>query len=171
MVDINYALAALGATATGSGAGGGTVPGNMIDGSDVTYFQWGTAGTYYAQVDLGSPQYITSVELLQGEGAGQYSPAGILAFSDDGTDWSTLDALTPGPGLTQVQTGGLTHRYWKYTRSSGTGPGVRFHTFAVIGPSEAPPPPENTNCDNMQAWLDGLDAYWVPCVQAWLDAN
>lgn len=171
MADINFALTALGATATAGGSQEGFPPDNAIDGSDVSY--WRVAGgNWWWAVDLGSAQYITAVRFLQSaNGTGNYSTNTKVEYSNDGATWITLVNATTTYAWNEVLTGGLTARYWRLTCNSGASQGWILYTVECNGPTDAPPPPSNPNCTNLQAWLDGLEAYWVPCVETWLEEN
>lgn len=172
MPDINYGLAALGAVADSPYTSGGFTPGQAIDGNDLTKWEYdygSSSVNSYIRVDLGAPQYITSVRTLQ---QNSVSMSWGLQYSFDNVTWNTIvPQATRADGDYTTQTGGVTARYWRCLVGSVFGGKFSLHAFDIIGPSEAPPPPANTNCEDMQAWLDGLEAYWVPCVQTWLDAN
>lgn len=172
MADINYGLAALGAVATASHYTAGYPPAQVNDGSDVTawIYDYGSSSVNgWVAIDLGAAQYITSVRTLQ---QNSVSMSWGLQYSYNGTDWNTIIAqATRADGDYTNQTGGITARYWRCPCGSGFGGKFSLQEFEVIGPTEAPPPPASPNCTAMQLWLDGLEAYWVPCVQDWLDEN
>lgn len=171
MADINYALASLGAVATASSSIHGTTPGQAIDGSDVSFWRGLVSCTLY--IDLGAAQYIESILWRNPPTGALYRALTVtIGYSNDGITYSAFDPLTNLPFEdTTFDTGGITARYWRFVVSSGLNNGAQAQEVQIIGPSDAPPPPANTNCAAMQAWLDGLESYWVPCVEAWLEAN
>lgn len=166
----NYGLNELGATHRQGGTGTGTLAPNLGDANDLTYVSWGSYGSYWLSCDLGAPQYIEQIRLLQ-QAAGFLS-AWYLQTSVDGSIWTTrLDVSTPAYDYT-FAIGGITARYFRLLKTAaGNGPGQKFYTVQYLGPIEAPPPPTSPEPDYIAAWLDGLNANYVPGVRAWLDAN
>lgn len=171
MTNFNYALAALGATAAGSGISGGYVAANAIDGSDVSFLRNANSSGAYLTLDLGAPQYLTELTLLHG--VSNYLTSVTVYKSDDGTNWVAVTPWNLAAGLNTLPLGGITTRHFKLLKLSGTVVGTSWevYTWQAIGPVEAPPPPTNPAADYITAWLDGIEANYVPTVEDWLDAN
>jgi hypothetical protein len=172
MVEFNYALASLGAVATASHTTAGYPASQAIDGSDVTQwlYDYGSSSvTMTLTVDLGAPQYIERVRtLLQ---APQAQNCG-LSYSTDGTNWNVIVAVVArANGEYSDPVDGITARYWRLTFTSGFAGSGGCKAFDVLGPVEAPPPPTSPAPTYIEAWLDGLEANYVPTIQDWLDAN
>lgn len=170
MTDWNYGLAANGASAASNGNGGGTAPGQAIDGSDVSYWQ----SAYYGGaanivVDLGVPQAIDSIRVLASQDADCFGPW-ALDYCDDGSSWQSSGVTCDAGGESSHALGGITARYWKLSKWA-TAAAHRIHSIDLIGAIVAPPPPGNPEPGFIDAWLDGLEANYVPTVQDWLDAH
>jgi len=171
MPDFNYALAALGATVTVSNFTTGNPGDHTIDGSETTF--WGivnNTSANYCKIDLGAPQYITNARLNAGGGADVNDVWG-LQYSDDGTNWNNVGVAFDTVGDETLPTGGLTYRYWRIYYAANIGTGRMVYAFELLGPVEAPPPPTNPVTTYIQAWLDGLEANYVPDVADWLAAQ
>lgn len=170
MTQFNYALAALGAVATTSASPAEHPPSHSIDGSDVTSTWFTTANPHWLAIDLGAAEYITDVRLYAGASNSQAN-WWVLQYSVNGTDW--LDSGLSFDNISNItkQTGGLTARYWRIRRGSSVAYSPVVYSFEIIGPVEAPPPPDNPADEYIAAWLDGLEANYVPAVQAWLAAQ
>lgn len=169
----NFALAANGAIATAGSYAVESHPASMaIDGSDLTYAQshGSTTTPGWVSIDLGAPQYITEVRQLT-------TIATLrdvrLEASTDGVSWVTIQDVVPAyNGWSTVLVGGLTYRYWRFsTTAYGTAQWYQPNAIEVLGPVEAPPPPTSPAPDYIEAWLDGIEANYVPTVDDWLAAN
>lgn len=168
MADVNYALGALGAIATAQRFATGYPPSNYIDGNDITEWRAGSSSGGWTQIDLGAPQYITLCEIRQGP---SYMTGITLQKSDNGTDFTNVVAVPQGTGEHSVEVGGLSARYWRLAHNGTNGGNAQMQSWRLWGPAEAPPPPTTPVCDYISAWLDGIEANFVPCVQDWLDAQ
>jgi len=170
MPSVNFAAPGLGAVATASSEAVGYGPAAAIDGNDLTY--WRSAGSGYVEwhLDLGLARYIETARILA-KSSGSTSSTYTLAYSIDGTTFVVVAVNIPRNVETVVATGGITARYWRLSATPAAANWNGLLAVEAIGPTAGPPPPGETLCADMQTWLDGLEAYWVPCVQNWLDAN
>lgn len=169
MANINFALTALGAVATADNYAVGYPPESAIDGSDTTYHVPTGNTAHWLAVDLGAPKYITSMRLLLGA-HGSYSVP-TVQYCDDGINWLQSGLVLDKVGDDTYTFDGIIARYWRFSHNRYTGLGANIHAWELIGPTAGPPPVNAPACDEIQQFLDGLEAYWVPCVQNWLDAN
>lgn len=169
MTLFDYALAALGAVAGASGAAGGHPASLAIDGSDVSYWQ-NSGGSQKIWVDLGASQYITECQIRHnGNLDSQLTPV-TIEYSVDNVTWYTLNSFASVRWENSYATGGLTARYWRFACNYG-GAWWQVYAMRVLGPVPAPPPPTAPAPDYIEAWLDGLEANYVPTVEDWLAAN
>lgn len=171
MTQFNYALAALGATITGNTAQAGFPLTHIIDGSDSTCWKSSGGSPYWHRIDLGAAHYITDFRLVQGQVYNQTATVVRVTYSDDDVNYNVLADWSVTYGAQTLNIQGITHRYWKFTATAGCSGGWTNYTTEVIGPVEAPPPPDNPADEYIAAWLDGLEANYVPGVQAWLDSH
>jgi hypothetical protein len=172
MADINFALSALGSVATANSEAAGYPPANANDGNDLSLWRkTAQTGGNYLALDLGAPVYITRIELLGWRS--QTSTTWSVQASDDGVNWNTIttQASTSTPTDYSITLGdGLTARYWRFYQASSQST-CECKEFQAWGPTAGPPPVNAPACDEIELWLDGLEAYWVPCVQTWLDSQ
>lgn len=169
MTNFNYALAALGATATVYSVDSSYPPSQAIDGSDVTYArQWNQYQQWLA-VDLKAEQYITHVKVLQ-NAAGHFAAGYVVSYSHNNVDWFDVGTFNGVLGWNDYDVGGITARYWRVWATNNMSE-YWWHTLEVIGPVEAPPPVVNPAPEYINAWLDGLEANYVPTIDDWLAAN
>lgn len=167
----NYALVANGAVIYASSSESALPAVHMGDGSDMSYWKsvLGNDGVTVT-VDLGSPIYIDNIRVLQN--GPRFAQRLTLSYSDDNVDWYTVGTFVSTAGWTTIPLDGLIHRMYRIALSMGSGTGQWYiHTLEVNGPIEAPPPPTNPTEDYIHAWLDGLEANYVPSVQSWLDTH
>lgn len=172
MADVNYALSALGAVATARGTSGGYVPDNAIDGNDLTYWQTGgyTPDQWW-QVDLGAPQFLTSLDLLQSSDPNHAATAMTISYGLATATEHSFGLVTVSPGANQIDLGGLWLRYLRVDTGTLNTKYWIILTAALMGPAEAPPNPVTPMCDQITAWLDAIEDNFVPCVEDWLEAN
>lgn len=170
MTTFNFALASLGAVCTASNQQSGHPGALLIDGNDVTFWQ-NSAPNPTLTVDLGAPQYITLVRLLQGNPTSGYCTNPILRWSTDGSTWFDLTQLAGVYGWNDWNTGGICARYWRIAIGTMAGGYCIGQSFQIWGPVEAPPPPVSPAPVYIQLWLDGIEANYVPTIDEWLAAH
>lgn len=173
MTEFNYALASLGAVATAEASDSGYPPVQTIDANDLT--RWTAsmnAGMKSLFIDLGAPQFITSIRGLAYRSSAQVGNW-QLAYSSDGVNYNLLSVFLPNTGDTTAPVGGMTARYWRLrgVGSYWSGTFAGFYSVELWGPVEAPPPPVNPAPEYIDAWLDGIEANYVPTIDEWLAAH
>jgi hypothetical protein len=170
MTIFNYALAALGCSAVATQTLAGYPAGQAIDGADGTKYQspTGVGGYQYLTLDLGAPQYITELHILQDNTNGCLVQ---FEYSYDNTTWNVIGAGDTTSGEFTYPIEALTCRYWRIRFYLTSGKAWGAYYVELLGPVEAPPPPTNPADEYIAAWLDGLEANYVPAVQTWLDNN
>lgn len=170
MVAFNYANPAIGAVVSADTTLSGHAPSQACDGSDLTYWQHtGSGGTHWLKVDLGAPQYIDTLRVLP-YGSSTAASYGVEYCNDDATWLVAINGINQRSELNQP-TEGITARYWRVYASVPAANTLKIYQFELWGPVEAPPPPENPVDDYITAWLDGIEANYVPTIQDWLDAH
>lgn len=173
MASVNFALAALGALASANHSNTGFPAVQAIDGSDTTYWfaSWG-GNMPTLTVDLGAPQYIESIDVLPASN-GVPSGTWALYYSTDGVNFNFIHGSFPRNARFTFSGINLTARYWRlqYSTWGSDQGGSGIYHFETWGPAEAPPPPTTPVCSYIQAWLDGIEANYVPCVEDWLIDN
>lgn len=171
MTIFNYALGSLGAVGTADSEAVGFTTDLAFDGSDVTGWRnLGNGTSHYLYVDLGAAQYITDLVLTIGAKT-ETTVTYTLDYSLDAQTWNYLGAVATA-GNVALSTGNVTGRYFRLRFNTNISSRyVTVLTFACNGPIEAPPPPTNPTDAYIAAWLDGLEANYVPAVQDWLEAN
>lgn len=167
----DYALAANGSVAANWQTVTGYPASQAIDGSDVSACRTQNGTGAWFKVNLGAPQYITSIHLLHG--ASNYLANLNVQYCDDDATWNTLTTWAISGNSQTLDTGGITARYWRFVKSGDTVVGSVWELFTceLLGPVTAPPPPVNPAEAYITAWLDGIEANYVPTVEAWLAAN
>lgn len=173
MTEWNYALVSLGATATALNSDGGFPPFQAIDGSPATVWKTTWSGNHpQLTIDLGAPQYITQV-VTRPYWAGVRADTWQLSYSFDGTTWQVITGGIARDADVTTLVEPITARYWRLYGSnngSATYPSG-LKSVEVVGPIEAPPPPVSPAPTYIAAWLDGINANYVPAAQAWIDEN
>jgi len=182
MTAANQALLSLGASASAQSVFSGYVADNAIDGNDTT--RWHSNTVDYAQqwivIDLGVPKAISEVRYLTD--ALNHAPSTvILESSNNGTEWASLATFSPGViDYVLALSATRTARYFKFRGGVGGIASWRMFSIELRGgpamtdgplPDYNPVPPVFADCPSIAAWLTGIDTYYKPCVEAWLDAN
>lgn len=160
MTLINFANPALGAVASATGSVTGYPAGQAIDQTDVT--EWRSSGAAQLTVDLGAPQYVTNIHV---HSLTAYD--WTVRYSTDNSTWNIVGTIANSLNGADLATGGISAQYWRIDDIHNN----RVASFEIWGPAEAPPPPTYPPCDYISAWLDGIEANYVPCVEDWLEAN
>lgn len=169
MTNFNYALSALGASATASNTFSTYTAMLTIDGNDNTYWRPQNSGSgYYVTVNLGAPQYIETIQVRQVNGC--YAAKLSFQYSNDNVTYTPLLTLVnAAAGENAYATGPLTAQYWRMIADNVVDGFVGVQAIRIIGPVPAPPPPTNPAPDYIHAWLDGIKANYEPTIQTWLD--
>lgn len=173
----NYALLSLGASATACENADGFEPSKAIDGDGGTRFSThdtGTTGHWFA-VDLGLPVSVSHFRLTQYAGAAYSATQVQLYKSDNGTDYTDLGAFDTPDYDDTFDIEPTTARYWKISRTTGGANTWTFYAWEIWGdppgpldPCEYPDVPTE---GLLGAWLEHLDTYYVPDIEAYLAAN
>src|SRR4051795_13324966 len=160
------------ATASSTQAAGAYLASEAVDGNLGTRWSSAPSDPQWLQVDLGSSQSITRVEL-------NWETAAAKAFqiqvSDNASTWTSIYSTTTSTGGNQSLTVSGTGRYVRmYGTQRTTGYGYSLWEFQVYGtggsPTPPPPPPPAPNFANL-AWSDEFNgpngstpdpAKWTP---------
>jgi hypothetical protein len=94
-----------------------------------------------------------------------------LQYSTDNANWNVAGVYFDKLADATKSVGGITARYWRIYQGSSTSGNPGAYSFEIIGPVEAPPPPENPAASYINAWLNGLETHYVPTVEDWLDSH
>lgn len=171
MPDLNYALNDLGAVFSANYVSPGYPASQAGDNNDLTMWaKFGGAAGYpcYLYVDLGAPQFITSSRCLAyNTGVRVFD----IAYSSDAVNYNYVLQTSRGSGDYTDQTGGVLARYWRLTLDKAPSGSVGAYSWELWGPAEAPPNPTLPMCDQIEDWLDAVEANFKPCVDVWLGNN
>lgn len=131
----NLALDTLGAEASADGYNYTRVPAQAIDGESSTGWEAAdnTAGHWLA-VDLGQPAEIEQIYLWQSATASAQVGQLAIAYSLNGTDWTTFYVETQNKQQAiTVDFNAITARFWRVTSTTNEGGKWWVYTFAVNG--------------------------------------
>lgn len=170
MTNWNYLLGSQGGVITASNSVSGHGGFMANDGNDLTYWQPSSLGQNLV-CDLGVPQYIETLRFYTIMGGAPKCASIVISYCNDNATWAEFGSRAIGLGENVIDIAGVTARYWKIVCTGGQSPYIQVGEVELIGPIEAPPPPANPAPEYIAAWLDGLEANYVPSVQDWLDAH
>lgn len=170
MADTNWGLAANGATATARYTAGGYSPDSAIDGNDSTAWRCRVYGSQeWLTVDLGRARAVSQIR-VKCQASSHFVEEPVVYYSTNGTDFLTTNLTFNDVGDVTHTLTPITARYWRVFKQT-IDIWWDVYSFELWGPILAPVPIGPEECPDVSAWLDGLEANVVPCVQAWLDAQ
>jgi hypothetical protein len=100
-------------TAWANGAGSGTVAGNAFDGNLATYWWSGSVFPYLLQYDFGSGQEKDIDQVIIKPDPSYWPRSFEIQYSDNGTDWTTVDSVTNIPSYSSYSWPVPTGRLWR----------------------------------------------------------